>query len=46
LTVFAYGQNLLNTFHITGWSDARDVPDVKVSTNDPREIGFGIEARF
>jgi iron complex outermembrane receptor protein len=45
-TVFAYAQNVFDKFHITGWSDVRSNPDVEVSTNDPREIGVGIEARF
>jgi iron complex outermembrane receptor protein len=45
-TVFAYVQNIFDKFHITGWSDLRASPDVEVSTNDPREIGIGIEARF
>ena len=45
-TIFAYAQNVFNKFHITGWSDLRDSPDVEVSTNDPREIGMGIDARF
>ena len=45
-TIFAYAQNAFNKFHITGWSDVRTNPDVEVSTNDPREIGVGLEARF
>jgi outer membrane receptor protein involved in Fe transport len=45
-TIFAYAQNVFNKFHITGWSDLRSNPDVEVGTNDPREVGVGIEARF
>lgn len=45
-TLFAYAQNVFDKFHITGWSSLRSDPDVEVSTNDPREIGAGIEARF
>ena len=45
-TIFAYAQNVLDKFHITGWSDVRSKPDVEVSTNDPREIGVGVEAHF
>jgi iron complex outermembrane recepter protein len=46
LTIFAYGHNLFNEFHITFWGDLPSVPDVEVGTNDPREIGVGLEARF
>ena len=46
LTIFAYAHNLFNEFHITFWGDLPTVPDVEVGTNDPREIGIGIEARF
>ena len=45
-TVFAYAQNLFDKFHITSWSDLRDRPMVEVTTNDRREIGAGIDARF
>jgi outer membrane receptor protein involved in Fe transport len=45
-TIFAYAQNVFDKFHITGWSDLRSNPNVEVATNDPREIGVGIEARF
>jgi len=45
-TIFGYAQNVFDKFHIGGWSDVRSNPDVEVSTNDPREIGVGIEARF
>jgi outer membrane receptor protein involved in Fe transport len=46
LTIFAYAHNLFNEFHITFWGDLPSNPDVEVGTNDPREIGLGIEARF
>ena len=39
-------QNLLDKFHITSWSDMRDLSNVIVTTNDAREIGVGIETRF
>jgi outer membrane receptor protein involved in Fe transport len=45
-TIFGYAQNLFDKFHITGWSDLRSNPDVEITTNDPREVGIGIEARF
>jgi outer membrane receptor protein involved in Fe transport len=45
-TIFAYAQNVFDKFHITGWGGPRDDPNLEVSTNDPREIGVGIEARF
>ena len=45
-TIFAYAQNLFDKFHITGWSDFPTNPNVEVTTNDPREVGLGIEARF
>jgi outer membrane receptor protein involved in Fe transport len=45
-TIFAYAQNVFDKFHITGWSGSRDDPDVEVTTNDPREIGVGLETRF
>lgn len=45
-SIFAYAQNIFDKFHITGWSGLRSDPDVEVSTNDPREIGVGVETRF
>lgn len=45
-SIFAYAQNVFDKFHITGWSDDRSSPDVEVTTNDPREIGIGMEASF
>lgn len=44
-TVFAYAHNLFNEFHITFGSGSND-PENEVATNDPREIGIGVEARF
>jgi outer membrane receptor protein involved in Fe transport len=44
--LFAYAQNLFDAFHVSGWSGPHDDPDVEVTTNDPREIGVGIETRF
>jgi iron complex outermembrane receptor protein len=45
-TIFAYAHNLFNEFHITfGGGDPND-PDNEVATNDPREIGVGLEAKF
>jgi iron complex outermembrane receptor protein len=46
VTVFAYAQNLFDTFHVIGWAGPRDDPDVEVELADPREIGVGLEARF
>jgi outer membrane receptor protein involved in Fe transport len=46
LTVFAYAQNLFNTFEVIGWAGPRDDPDLEVGLTDPREIGVGVEARF
>jgi outer membrane receptor protein involved in Fe transport len=46
LTVFAYAQNLFDSFHVSGWNGPHDNPDVEVTTNDPREVGIGVEARF
>jgi iron complex outermembrane receptor protein len=45
-TIFAYAQNIFDRFHITSWSAPRDFPNVEVTTNDPREIGVGVETRF
>jgi outer membrane receptor protein involved in Fe transport len=45
-TIFAYAQNLFDKFHITSWSDLRSDPNVEVTTNDPRELGVGVDARF
>jgi outer membrane receptor protein involved in Fe transport len=45
-TVFAYAHNLFDEFHITFWGDLPTAPDVEVGTNDPREVGVGVEARF
>jgi iron complex outermembrane receptor protein len=45
-TVFAYAHNLFNEFHITFGGGDPDDPDNEVATNDPREIGVGLEARF
>jgi outer membrane receptor protein involved in Fe transport len=46
VTFFGYARNLLDEFVITAWSGPHDDPDAEVGTNDPREIGVGIEARF
>jgi outer membrane receptor protein involved in Fe transport len=46
LTMFAYAHNLFDEFHVTFWGDLPTAPDVEVGTNDPREIGIGLEARF
>jgi outer membrane receptor protein involved in Fe transport len=45
-TMFAYAQNLFDKFHIIGWSDLRDRPNVDATTNDAREIGVGLDGRF
>ena len=45
-TIFGYAQNLLDNFHVLGWSGPRDDPDVQVGVTEPREIGVGVEARF
>jgi outer membrane receptor protein involved in Fe transport len=45
-TVFAYAQNVFDTFHVIGWGGPRDDPDVQVGLTDPREVGIGLEARF
>jgi outer membrane receptor protein involved in Fe transport len=45
-TLFAYVQNVFDTFQVIGWAGPRDNPDVHVGVTDPREMGFGIEARF
>jgi iron complex outermembrane recepter protein len=45
-TIFGYGQNLFDEFHVTAWGDLPSTPDIEVGTNDPRELGIGIEARF
>jgi outer membrane receptor protein involved in Fe transport len=45
-TLFAYAQNLLDQFRVTVWFDPPGTPNGEVGTNDPREIGVGIEARF
>jgi len=45
-TVFAYAQNLFDTFQIIGWSGPRNIPNLPVELTDPREVGVGVEARF
>ena len=45
-TVFAYAQNLFDQFRITFWGGLPTDPDLEVGTNDPREIGVGLEVRF
>jgi len=45
-TVFAYAQNLFDTFHVIGFAGPRDDPEAEVELADPREVGIGIEARF
>ena len=46
VTLFGYARNLLDEFVITAWSGPHNAADAEVGTNDPREIGVGIEARF
>ena len=46
LTLFAYGQNLFNTFRIIGWAGPRNIPEVEAEVTDPRRLGVGIEVRF
>lgn len=45
-TVFAYAQNLFDQFRITFWGGPPADPETEVITNDPREIGVGVEAKF
>jgi outer membrane receptor protein involved in Fe transport len=45
-TAFAFARNLFDQFRITYWGGPHDSRDLEVGTNDPREIGVGIEARF
>ena len=45
-TLFAYARNLFDQFQITAWSGPHDAADAEVGTNDPRELGFGLEASF
>jgi iron complex outermembrane recepter protein len=45
-TIFAYAQNLLDTFHVVGWGGPHDDPDIEVELAEPREVGIGLEARF
>jgi len=45
-TIFAYAQNLLNTFRVIGWAGPRNNRIVEVELTDPREVGVGIQARF
>ena len=46
VTLFAYAQNLFNTFQILGWAGPRDDPFLEVGLTEPREVGVGAEARF
>ena len=46
VTLFAYAQNLFNTFRVIGWAGPRTDPFAQVELTDPREIGVGIDARF
>jgi len=46
VTLFAYAQNLFNTFRVIGWAGPRSDPSVQVQLTDPREMGVGIDARF
>ena len=45
-TIFAYAQNLLDTFKVIGWAGPRDDPFIEVGLTDPRQIGLGLDARF
>lgn len=45
-TVFAYVQNLFDTFQILGWAGPRNIPGFELEVTDPREMGVGVEARF
>jgi iron complex outermembrane receptor protein len=45
-TIFAYAQNLFDTFKVIGWNGPRDDPFLEVGLTDPREIGVGLDARF
>jgi hypothetical protein len=45
-TLFAYGQNLLDTFQVIGWTGSRDNSFVHVEVTDAREMGVGLQARF
>ena len=46
LTIFAYAQNLFNTFQVIGYSGPRNDPEAEVGLTDPRQIGVGVESRF
>jgi outer membrane receptor protein involved in Fe transport len=45
-TAFAFVRNLFDEFRITYWGGPHDSRDLEVGTNDPRQIGVGLEARF
>ena len=43
---FAFVRNLFDKFRITYWGGPHDSQDLEVGTNDPREIGVGLQMRF
>ena len=45
-TIFGYAHNLFDEFHVTFWGGLPTDPGVEVGTNDPRELGVGVDERF
>lgn len=44
--LFAYARNLFDEFHLTYRLNPGTTGRALATTNDPREIGFGVEARY
>jgi outer membrane receptor protein involved in Fe transport len=44
--LFAYAQNLFNTFRVLAFTGPRDDPEVHAGLIEPREVGVGVEGRF
>ena len=45
-TAFAFARNLFDQFRVTFWGGPHDDPTLEVGTNEPREVGAGVDARF
>ena len=46
VTLFAFARNVFDQFRVTFWGGPHDAPGLEVGTNEPREVGAGVDARF